>query len=89
MNRKYSTINYDKLWSPSGDVFADAGGYALKYLSEKFPEKDILECFNDVISQDGVEPIKKNMGIIIKMIKGTLPNADGKLVATTVQKYLS
>lgn len=43
MNRKYSTINYDKLWSPSGDVFADAGGYALKYLSEKFPEKDILE----------------------------------------------
>lgn len=43
MNRKYQNVNYDKLWSPSGDVFADAGGYALKYLSEKFPEKDILE----------------------------------------------
>lgn len=43
MNKKYQTVNYDMLWSPSGDVFADAGGYALKYLSEKFPEKDILE----------------------------------------------
>ena len=60
-----------------------------EFLPAEASEKDILECFNDVIGQDGVEPIKKNMGIIIKMIKGALPNADGKLVATTVQKYLS
>lgn len=59
-----------------------------EFLPAEASEKDILECFNDVIGQDGVEPIKKNMGIIIKMIKGALPNADGKLVATTVQKYL-
>lgn len=43
MNKLYETINYEKLWSPSGDVFADAGGYALKYLSERYPDKDILE----------------------------------------------
>ena len=43
MNKKYKTIDYEKLCSPSGDVFADAGGYALKYLSERFPNKDILE----------------------------------------------
>jgi hypothetical protein len=28
------------------------------------------------------------MGIIIKMIKNSLPSADGKLVAATVQKHL-
>ena len=43
MNKLYETINYEKLWSPSGDVFADAGGYALKYLSERYPNKNILE----------------------------------------------
>ena len=43
MNKKYKTVKYEMLWSPSGDVFADAGGYALKYLSERFPNKDILE----------------------------------------------
>jgi CRISPR-associated protein Cst1 len=43
MKETYKNINYDKLWCPSGDPFVDAGGYALKFLSEQFPEKDILE----------------------------------------------
>ena len=60
-----------------------------EFLPAEATEEDILKCFNVVIGQDGFEPIKKNMGIIIKMIKGNLPNADGKLVATTVQKYLN
>ena len=60
-----------------------------EFLPEEATEEDILKCFNDVIGQDGFEPIKKNMGIIIKTIKSVFPNADGKLVATTVQKYLS
>ena len=59
-----------------------------EFLPEEATEEDILKCFNDVIGQDGFEPIKKNMGIIIKTIKSSLPNADGKLVAQTVQKYL-
>ena len=59
-----------------------------EFLPAEATEEDILKCFNDVIGQDGIEPIKKNMGIIIKMIKGSLPSADGKLVATTVQKHL-
>ncbi len=59
-----------------------------EFLPLEATEEDILKCFNDVIGQDGFEPVKKNMGIIIKMIKGALPNADGKLVAQTVQKYL-
>ena len=60
-----------------------------EFLPAEASEEDILKCFNDVIGQDGIEPIKKNMGIIIKMIKGSLPSADGKLVATIVQKYLN
>ena len=60
-----------------------------EFLPVEATKEDILKCFNDVIGQDGFEPIKKNMGIIIKTIKSSLPSADGKLVATTVQKYLS
>jgi len=60
-----------------------------EFLPTEATEEDILKCFNNVIGQSGVEPIKKNMGTIIKMIKSSLPNADGKLVATTVQKHLS
>jgi len=60
-----------------------------EFLPVEATEEDILNCFNNVIEQNGIEPIKKNMGTIIKMIKSSLPNADGKLVATTVQKHLS
>jgi len=48
-------------------------------------EEDILKCFNDVVGQDGFEPIKKNMGMIIKAIKASLPTADGKMVADVVK----
>ena len=59
-----------------------------EFLPADATEEGILKCFNDVIGQDGFEPIKKNMGIIIKTIKGSLPSADGKLVAQIVQKRL-
>lgn len=35
-------VNKTWLTVPTGDPFADAGGYAIEYLSEKFPEKDVL-----------------------------------------------
>ena len=60
-----------------------------EFLPKEATEEDILKCFNDVIGQDGVDPVKKNMGIIIKTIKGSLPTADGKLVAQIVQSRLS
>ena len=59
-----------------------------EFLPEEVSEKEILKCFNDVVGQDGFEPVKKNMGIIIKTIKETLPTADGKLVADTVKSHL-
>lgn len=48
MKETYKNISYDKLWSPCGDPFVDAGGFALKFLSEKFPDKDILNIVDFV-----------------------------------------
>ncbi|GAO28623.1 type I-B CRISPR-associated protein Cas8b1/Cst1 [Geofilum rubicundum] len=43
MKQNYNKVDYEWLTRSTGDPFADAGGYAIEYLSEKFPEKDILE----------------------------------------------
>lgn len=71
---------------------ADAEETQLKVLKEFLPveatKEDILKCFNDVTGQDGFEPVKKNMGVIIKTIKSSLPNADGKLISEIVKEYL-
>ena len=48
MKETYPNIRYDKLCCPSGDPFVDAGGYAIKFLSEQFPEKDILDLIEYV-----------------------------------------
>ena len=48
MIQNYKTIDYEWLTRPAGDPFADAGGFAIEYLSEKFPEKDILELIKYV-----------------------------------------
>jgi CRISPR-associated protein Cst1 len=48
MKKNYSTIDYEWLTKPTGDPFADAGGYVIKYLSEKYPEKDILEIIEHI-----------------------------------------
>lgn len=51
-------------------------------------EEDILNAFN-TIKAEGIEPIKKNMGLFIKQIKQMLPTADGKTVSTIVAKNLA
>lgn len=50
-------------------------------------EEDILNAFN-TIKAEGIEPIKKNMGLFIKQIKQMLPTADGKTVSMVVSKNL-
>jgi uncharacterized protein YqeY len=59
-----------------------------EFLPQAATEEDILKCFNDVIGQDGFEPTKNNMGVIIKTIKAALPTADGGLVAQIVKSRL-
>lgn len=54
MKQNYKTIDYEWLTRPTGDQFADAGGFAIEYISEKFPEKDILELI-DYISKIYIE----------------------------------
>ncbi len=54
MKQTYKTIEYEWLTRPTGDPFADAGGFAIEYLSKTFPEKDILELI-DYITKIYVE----------------------------------
>ncbi|MBV5283641.1 MAG: type I-B CRISPR-associated protein Cas8b1/Cst1 [Paludibacter sp.] len=42
MRETTTTIDYDWLTRPTGDPFADVGGYVIKYLMEKYPDKDVL-----------------------------------------------
>ena len=60
-----------------------------EFLPAEATEEDIVRAFLQVKNANGLEPIKKNMGVFVKEIKKTLPTADGKLVAMTVQKHLS
>ena len=43
MKHTYTTIDYDALTTTTGDPFVDAAGYALKELSNHYPNYDILE----------------------------------------------
>lgn len=60
-----------------------------EFLPAEATEEDIVRTFLKVKDANGLEPIKKNMGVFVKEIKKALPTADGKLVAMTVQKHLS
>ena len=60
-----------------------------EFLPAEAIEEDIVRAFLQVKDANGLEPIKKNMGVFVKEIKKALPTADGKLVAMTVQKHLS
>ena len=60
-----------------------------EFLPAEATEEDIVRVFLQVKDANGLEPIKKNMGVFVKEIKKALPTADGKLVAMTVQKHLS
>jgi uncharacterized protein YqeY len=64
-----------------------------EYLPKPATEEEILNVFSNLKDGTGfdspIEPIKKNMGLFIKQIKETLPNADGKLVSQIVMKNLN
>lgn len=58
-----------------------------EFLPAEVTEEQIAEAFKKSLA-DGVEPIKKNMGVFIRNIKTLLPTADGKTVSTYVSKNL-
>jgi len=48
MKQKFESIEYEWLTRPTGDPFADTGGYVIKYLWELYPDKDIDELIEFV-----------------------------------------
>ena len=83
----------------SGKLYMDNGRDDLAKV--EFAEAEIIKSFLpedvdvsdienevDIIIYSGVEPIKKNMGSIIKAIKQKYPMADGKTISEIVVKKL-
>lgn len=80
-----------RLYSTNGrDDLAEAELAEVNVLIEFLPrpvtEEELTNAINKVITT--IEPIKKNMGLIIKEVKAKYPQADGKVLATLVQKVL-
>lgn len=62
--------------------------YIAQFLPKETSVEEIEEAVNSIITS-GVEPIKKNMGQIIKSVKTKYPAADGKVVSQIVASKLS
>jgi hypothetical protein len=69
MEKTLTTIDYDWLTRPTGDPFADVGGYVIKYLTDKHPEKDIL-CLIDYASQIYID--RWNAGLHMFFLNSTI-----------------
>lgn len=86
MKQTYKTIDYEWLTRPTGDPFADAGGFAIEYLSEKFPEKDILELI-DYITKIYVEKWGGKLNAFFLNSKITQPAFQGSRKIEETVKY--
>lgn len=81
-----------RLYSTNGrDDLAEAELAEVNVLIEFLPrpvtEEELTDAINKVITT--IEPIKKNMGLIIKEVKAKYPQADGKALAKLVQNVLT
>lgn len=90
---KQRAESIDQYRSAGRNDLADAEAAQIEIIQEFLPveatEEDMLRVFEQVRGSENIEPVKKNMGIFIKKIKETLPNADGKKLASIVQSHLS
>jgi CRISPR-associated protein Cst1 len=86
MEEATTTIDYEWLTRPTGDPFADAGGYAIEYLSEKFSEKDILELI-DYITKIYVEKWGGKLNAFFLNSKITQPAFQGSRKIEETNKY--
>lgn len=62
----------------------------LKIIKEFLPEdisEDVIETAVQIVIKD-IEPIKKNMGLIIKSVKQQFPTADGSIISKIVKSYV-
>lgn len=86
MKQEYNLINYDWLYKPTGDPFADAGGYALKEYSSLFPDLDILEIIMKV-TDIYVDRWKAKINPYFLNSKVTQPAFDSKQKKDETRKY--
>lgn len=62
----------------------------LKIIKEFLPEdisEDVIETAVQIAIKD-IDPIKKNMGLIIKSVKQQFPTADGSIISKIVKNYV-
>nr|HRC95054.1 hypothetical protein [Tenuifilaceae bacterium] len=86
MKETYNKIDYEWLTRPTGDPFADVGGFAIEYLSEKFPEKDIMELI-DYITKIYVEKWNGKLNAFFLNSKITQPAFQGSRKTEETLKY--
>lgn len=58
----------------------------IEFLPKPVTEEELNNAITEIIAK--IEPIKKNMGLIIKEVKVKYPQADGKVLAKLVQNRL-
>ena len=58
----------------------------IEFLPKPVTEEELNNAITEIIAN--IEPIKKNMGLIIKEVKVKYPQADGKVLAKLVQSRL-
>lgn len=58
-----------------------------EFLPTPVTEDKLVEKFESILLE-GIEPIRKNMGVFIKKIKEAYPTADGKMISTIVSSKL-
>ena len=60
-----------------------------EFLPKEPTEAEILGKLDDIIVGDKIDPVMKNMGMLIKKVKEAFPAADGKKVSDLVKSRLS
>lgn len=86
--RKDSIAQYKKYGKPAlAKEEQDELNILLDYLPAEATHEEIENAFGTIVD-NGLDPVKKNMGQFIKGIKVALPTADGKKVADFVKAKL-
>lgn len=72
-------------------AYAEAGQITIikEFLPQAASKEYIENEFIKICTETDIEPVKKNMGRFIGLIKAALPNADGSMIADVVNERLN
>ncbi|MBE9468111.1 MAG: type I-B CRISPR-associated protein Cas8b1/Cst1 [Bacteroidetes bacterium] len=87
MGKKIKTIDYEWLTKPTGDPFADTGGYVIQYLLENdYPDKDIDELI-ELVTKIYVNDWGGKLNTFFLNSKITQPAFKGERKISETTKY--